>query len=193
MGISLDHTCGEHCPDDLSTCLYLFVAMSANVWEGGVEWRRMNQTSCNYPSPKFQGVWPFLHRSDILGSLVECIDGLYFCIWDMSLLYNDVIMIHLTDPKRLYIHAFALYLQTNIIIECLCFRPPNLGKNGSNLTCTFTWSLKTAPKIPRVLGLHRCGCLGDMMDVMWFGWIENYGQDCVHWVVSPSNCNDLII
>ena len=38
------------------------------------------------------------------------------------------IMIHLTDLKRLYIHAFAPYLQTNIIIECLCFRPQTSGK-----------------------------------------------------------------
>lgn len=33
-------------------------------------------------------------------------------------------MIHLTDPKRLYIYAFALYMQTNIIIEIFVFSTP---------------------------------------------------------------------
>lgn len=120
----------------------------------------------NHPSYKFKSCWTF-SSSRILLDLLVCIDPLYMSVFETCncinyfTIYNNVFMIHLTDPKRFYMYLPCICKP--IIIECLVFYP-KAAKNGSNLHMHMFF--KNGWQIPRVLGPHRCGCLGDVMDVM---------------------------
>ena len=111
------------------------------------------------PKLQVQKLLDLFFIEDTLGSLGMHRPAIYVCIWDM---YNNVFLWSILLIQNDF--TCMPCICKPIIIECLVFYP-KAAKNGSNLHMHMFF--KNGWQIPRVLGPHRCGCLGDVMDVMW--------------------------
>ena len=119
----------------------------------------------NHPKLQVQKFLDLFFVEDTRVDLLVCIDLLYISVFgtcNYFTIYNNVFMIHITDPKRFYMYLPCICKP--IIIECLFF---TLKLRKMDPICTCTCSSKTGGKSPGFW--DRTGV--DAW-VMWWMWCD---------------------